>query len=250
MQDEFRVYGRDGEPCPRCGTPIEKTRVAGRGTHYCPGLPAVTIQLPDGVLSGHWTDREAWTGCTVVLFAGRERRRRARCAAARRGRWERTRSRRRARASARTRFSSRVVARSGWLRQTASSAGLPSGAAGTRCRLGLCRSSRAPSSTTSPSAARRRGRPRMRDMPRVRQRCQSPERGSIGAGTGCTVGKLLLEGRTKGGLGIASLELGEGGVIAAIAVVNAVRRSARRRRLGARRHLAGRRVRAVLGCAA
>jgi formamidopyrimidine-DNA glycosylase len=37
MQDEFRVYGRAGEPCPRCGTPIEKTRVAGRGTWYCPG---------------------------------------------------------------------------------------------------------------------------------------------------------------------------------------------------------------------
>jgi formamidopyrimidine-DNA glycosylase len=36
MQDEFRVYGRTGEPCPRCRTPIEKTRVAGRGTHYCP----------------------------------------------------------------------------------------------------------------------------------------------------------------------------------------------------------------------
>ncbi len=36
MQDEFRVYGRLGEPCPRCGTPIEKTRAAGRGTWYCP----------------------------------------------------------------------------------------------------------------------------------------------------------------------------------------------------------------------
>jgi len=36
MQDEFRVYGRDGEPCERCGTPIEKSRVAGRGTWYCP----------------------------------------------------------------------------------------------------------------------------------------------------------------------------------------------------------------------
>jgi formamidopyrimidine-DNA glycosylase len=36
MQDEFRVYGRDGEPCPRCRTPIAKTRVAGRGTHFCP----------------------------------------------------------------------------------------------------------------------------------------------------------------------------------------------------------------------
>ena len=32
----FRVYGRDGEPCHRCGTPIEKIRAAGRGTWYCP----------------------------------------------------------------------------------------------------------------------------------------------------------------------------------------------------------------------
>jgi formamidopyrimidine-DNA glycosylase len=36
MQEEFKVYGREGEPCPRCGTPIEKIRAAGRGTHYCP----------------------------------------------------------------------------------------------------------------------------------------------------------------------------------------------------------------------
>lgn len=36
MQEEFRVYGRTGEPCRRCRAPIEKTRVAGRGTHYCP----------------------------------------------------------------------------------------------------------------------------------------------------------------------------------------------------------------------
>jgi formamidopyrimidine-DNA glycosylase len=36
MQDVFRVYGRTGEPCPRCRTPIEKVRVAGRGTHFCP----------------------------------------------------------------------------------------------------------------------------------------------------------------------------------------------------------------------
>jgi formamidopyrimidine-DNA glycosylase len=36
MQDEFRVYGRDGEPCPRCRTPIAKARVGGRGTWFCP----------------------------------------------------------------------------------------------------------------------------------------------------------------------------------------------------------------------
>jgi formamidopyrimidine-DNA glycosylase len=36
MQEEFRVYGREGEPCRRCRSPIAKTRVGGRGTWYCP----------------------------------------------------------------------------------------------------------------------------------------------------------------------------------------------------------------------
>jgi formamidopyrimidine-DNA glycosylase len=36
MQHEFKVYGREGEPCDRCGAPIEKIRAAGRGTWYCP----------------------------------------------------------------------------------------------------------------------------------------------------------------------------------------------------------------------
>src|SRR5439155_15498733 len=36
MQDEFKVYGRTAEPCPRCGAPIEKTRLGGRGTWFCP----------------------------------------------------------------------------------------------------------------------------------------------------------------------------------------------------------------------
>lgn len=30
------VFRLDGQPCPRCGTTIEKNRVAGRGTHFCP----------------------------------------------------------------------------------------------------------------------------------------------------------------------------------------------------------------------
>jgi len=36
MQHELKVYGRGGEPCDRCGTPIAKIRVAGRGTSFCP----------------------------------------------------------------------------------------------------------------------------------------------------------------------------------------------------------------------
>lgn len=35
-QDRFKVYGRAGRPCERCGTPIDKIRAAGRGTWYCP----------------------------------------------------------------------------------------------------------------------------------------------------------------------------------------------------------------------
>lgn len=31
-----RVFRREGLPCPRHGTPIQKIRVAGRGTHICP----------------------------------------------------------------------------------------------------------------------------------------------------------------------------------------------------------------------
>jgi len=36
MQHEFKVYGREGEPCTRCRAPIEKTRLGGRGTWFCP----------------------------------------------------------------------------------------------------------------------------------------------------------------------------------------------------------------------
>lgn len=34
--DFASVFRREGLPCKRCETPIEKSRVAGRGTHFCP----------------------------------------------------------------------------------------------------------------------------------------------------------------------------------------------------------------------
>ena len=40
MQQEFKVYGREGEPCDRCGMPLAKTRVGGRGTWFCPECQA------------------------------------------------------------------------------------------------------------------------------------------------------------------------------------------------------------------
>lgn len=35
FQNEHQVYGREELPCPRCGRPIIKIRVASRGTHIC-----------------------------------------------------------------------------------------------------------------------------------------------------------------------------------------------------------------------
>ncbi len=34
-EGSFLVYGHAGEPCPRCGSPIERVVQAGRGTFYC-----------------------------------------------------------------------------------------------------------------------------------------------------------------------------------------------------------------------
>jgi formamidopyrimidine-DNA glycosylase len=37
FQNSFRVYGRGGQPCTACGSILEKSVVAGRGTVHCPG---------------------------------------------------------------------------------------------------------------------------------------------------------------------------------------------------------------------
>jgi formamidopyrimidine-DNA glycosylase len=49
MQEQWRVYERDGQPCYACGTAVVKTRVAGRGTHVCPccqPLPLAETRSP------------------------------------------------------------------------------------------------------------------------------------------------------------------------------------------------------------
>ena len=35
-QEHLNAYGRTGEPCPRCGTPIRRILVGQRSTHICP----------------------------------------------------------------------------------------------------------------------------------------------------------------------------------------------------------------------
>ncbi|WP_143462098.1 bifunctional DNA-formamidopyrimidine glycosylase/DNA-(apurinic or apyrimidinic site) lyase [Levilactobacillus enshiensis] len=50
FQNHLHVYGREGEPCERCGTEIEKIKVAQRGTHFCPKcqpLPASALEAFD-----------------------------------------------------------------------------------------------------------------------------------------------------------------------------------------------------------
>jgi len=36
FQLQHRVYGREGEPCLVCATPIKRVIIAGRSSHYCP----------------------------------------------------------------------------------------------------------------------------------------------------------------------------------------------------------------------
>lgn len=36
FQEDFNVYGKEGEPCPLCGTPIEKIQAGQRATYFCP----------------------------------------------------------------------------------------------------------------------------------------------------------------------------------------------------------------------
>jgi formamidopyrimidine-DNA glycosylase len=47
FQNELKVFTHAGDPCPVCGTEIQKTRVAGRGTHVCPKCqPLEPVNIP------------------------------------------------------------------------------------------------------------------------------------------------------------------------------------------------------------
>jgi formamidopyrimidine-DNA glycosylase len=39
--DRLRVYGREGEPCPVCGTPIERVVIRNRSSHFCPSCQEI-----------------------------------------------------------------------------------------------------------------------------------------------------------------------------------------------------------------
>jgi L-aminopeptidase/D-esterase-like protein len=181
----------------------------------------MTARLPEGVLIGHWTDREAWTGCTVVLLPEGSV---ASCEV--RGGAPGTLGTD-ALSPASAGVGANAILLTGgsafglgaadgvvrWLAERGRGYELPAGpvpivAGAVVYDLALGSASAWPTADAGYAAC---------DAGTA-----TPERGSVGAGTGCTVGKLLREGRTKGGLGVASLELNGGGVVAAVAVVNAV----------------------------
>ncbi len=41
FQNTFRVYQKTGEPCPNCGTPIQRIVVGQRSSHFCPFCQAL-----------------------------------------------------------------------------------------------------------------------------------------------------------------------------------------------------------------
>jgi formamidopyrimidine-DNA glycosylase len=67
-QNEFRVYGRTGAACPRCGTAIARVRLAGRSTHFCPKCQKGETTNH----TNHTNNRKAENRLTTIV---RERRR-------------------------------------------------------------------------------------------------------------------------------------------------------------------------------
>ncbi|WP_027357468.1 bifunctional DNA-formamidopyrimidine glycosylase/DNA-(apurinic or apyrimidinic site) lyase [Desulfofundulus thermocisternus] len=37
FQEKLRVYGKSGQPCPRCGLAVARLRLGGRSAYFCPG---------------------------------------------------------------------------------------------------------------------------------------------------------------------------------------------------------------------
>ena len=51
FRDEMAVHGKYGQPCPRCGTKIQRIRYAANETNYCPTCQTGGKLLADRALS-------------------------------------------------------------------------------------------------------------------------------------------------------------------------------------------------------
>jgi L-aminopeptidase/D-esterase-like protein len=181
----------------------------------------MSLFLPEGVRIGHWSDRDGWTGCTVVLPPEGSV---AACEV--RGGGPGTRESDLLTPAASAPGANAIVLAGGsafglaaadgvvrWLADRGvgfeTRAGLvPLVAGAVVFDLALGRADARPGVDAGYAACEAGGR--------------DVERGTVGAGTGCTVGKLLGPAAwTKGGLGFAGRTLAGGGKLAALAVVNA-----------------------------
>src|SRR2546423_446737 len=177
---------------------------------------APTVELPDGFRVGHHTDRERWTGCTVILPPPDTV------------------------ASCEVRGGGPGTRESDLLSPAATTPGVPGllltggSAFGLSAAAGVVRwlaerqiGSETPAGLVPlvPAAVvydLYLGRPEPPGADDAYAACDAAApgvgRGTVGAGTGCTVGKLLgPDAWTRGGVGAASRRLGDA-VIAAIAV--------------------------------
>jgi L-aminopeptidase/D-esterase-like protein len=184
-------------------------------------VPALTARLPEGVLVGHWTDREAWTGCTAILLPEGSV------------------------ASCEVRGGGPGTIGSDILSPASSGPGanaivLTGGSAfGLAAAEGVIRwlAERGVGYSTPAAVVPLVAGAVVYDLalgdPDVRPGADSgyaaceaahadPERGSVGVGTGCTAGKLLGAAHwTKGGFGVAS-DAVSGAVVTAVAAVNPI----------------------------
>lgn len=182
-------------------------------------MPAAPIELPEGFRAGHHTDRERWTGCTVILPPPETV---AACEV--RGGGPGTHE------TDTLSPASTSPGVHGLLLTGGSAFGLHAAEGVVRhlAERGIGLATPAATVPLVPAAVvydlylGRPEPPTPDDAAAAAQRAGvEVERGSVGAGTGATVGKLLgPDGWTKGGVGAASVRLG-GAVIAAVAVVNA-----------------------------
>jgi L-aminopeptidase/D-esterase-like protein len=181
----------------------------------------MSLFLPQGVLVGHTTDRDGWTGCTAILCPEGSV---AACEV--RGGGPGTRESDLLSPAASAPGANAIVLTGGSAYGLAAADGavgwLAERGIGFRTRAGIV-----PLVASAVVFDLALGDPAARPGPEDgRAACEAAardvERGSVGAGTGCTVGKLLgPECWTKGGLGFAGRTLAGGGKVCAIAVVNA-----------------------------
>lgn len=177
--------------------------------------------LPEGFAAGHWTDRERWTGCTVILPPEGSV---AACEV--RGGGPGTRESDLLAPGAAATGVHAVLLAGGSAYGLAAADGviayLAERGVGLRTRAGvvpLVTAAVVYDLALGDSSARP-------DAAAGYTACEAAtgavERGSIGAATGCTVGKLLgPDCWTKGGLGFAATVLADGAAVASLAVVNA-----------------------------